>query len=122
MKLKLFVYGIFGFIAVISIFIWQRDQISDLKEQVVIARNASNSNEKTVEILRDNNKKAIKEIKLSLASCNQFLIDQNQREAMINEKGKKHVKEIEDLKNKIADSGDLCLNSDIPAELRPVRR
>lgn len=122
MPLKSVIYAILGFIAVMSVIIWQYDQISDLKEQVIIARNASNSNEKTVEILKETNKTAINQIELSLESCNQSLIDQNQREAMIKEKGKNHVKEIENLKNKIADSADLCLNSDIPAELRPVRR
>ncbi len=122
MKLNLIIYAVIGFIVISSIFIWQHDQISDLEEQLVIARNASNSNETTVKILKKNNKKTIQEIKTSLASCNQSLIEQNQRESMIKEKGKNHVKEIEDLKNKISNSADLCLNSDIPPELRPVRR
>lgn len=122
MRLNVIVYGLIGFVAVISVFIWQRDQISDLEEQLVIARHASDENEQTLSLLKKSSWKTIDKIVSDLNSCNQLIIEQNEREIIIGEERKNHAKEIENLREKIANSPDLCLNSDIPSELRPVRR
>lgn len=101
----------------IKVFLWQHDQIVELRDQLKIARYAATENEKASKELETATWTTIKTMKSSIASCNQLLSHQKKRATDIAKKGEIHALEIKELKDRIEKSSDHCVDSNIPAEL-----
>lgn len=119
MKSKQIVYLWAACILLFLAFMAQTNRISDLKDQLAIARFAATENERVVDVLVEGNWAAVNSMKNNINSCNQMLIDQAKHTETVEKKVKKHVESIKNLKARIAESDDICAGTDIPDWLQP---
>lgn len=117
MQLKYIVISILASLVVIKVFLWQHDQIVEFENQLIIARAAATENEKVSKQMETASWNTINTMKSSIDSCNQLLSNQKKRASDIEKKGELHALEINELKKRIAESSDLCIDSNIPIEL-----
>lgn len=117
MKLKETLFWPFIVLSSFLLIMFQYNQISDLKDQLAIARFAATENEQVTESLAKESWTTINRLKGTQDECRVILTKQKEKLQNLTKEAISHAKNLDTLAREIAKSDSKCVNTAIDPRL-----
>lgn len=117
MKLKETLFWPFIVLSSVLLIMFQYNQISDLKDQLAIARFAATENEQVTESLAKESWTTINRLKGTQDECRTILTKQKEKLQNLTKEAISHAKNLDTLAREIAKSDSKCVNTAIDPRL-----